>query len=119
MNQSQPAPLQNNATPLRVGAMALSLLVGFVAALLLPITPWGINVPIFIAVLIAAIAYLVFRYRVPLSGGGRWLVLPIFLFAALFALRDSAALGTADFLALVLCLGIAALRTQQGQLRVA
>ncbi len=119
MSESTNLFAENKSTALRVSVMVAALGLGFIGALLLPASPWGINVFIFTAALLGAILFLTRRNQLVLTGGGRWLVFPILLFAALIAWRDSRTLLTANVLALLMCLGLAVLRTQRGRLRVA
>lgn len=54
-----------------------------------------------------------------LTGGGRWLIGPAVVFAAMFALRDSIMLNAANLLAMLICLALLAYRAVQGRIRVA
>ena len=60
----------------RLGLLALgaAILLGVAGDLLLRATPWGVNAPIWIALLVAAVGVLVYRARLPLLGDARCLL---------------------------------------------
>jgi len=88
---------------------------------LLRATPWGVNAFLWVGGLIGALIWLLRRQRLDARGDGQLMLLVAMLFTAGLALRDSATVRTLDALSLLvtLSLGLAALRTWPGQLRVA
>lgn len=109
----------NEKSRLGLGVMDAALVLGVLGDALLRVTPWGLNVLLWTVVLAAA-AFGLVRWRgVELKGEGGGLLLPVILFAAAFAWRDSLVLKWLDGLALVLALSLAAGRTRSGRVVVA
>jgi hypothetical protein len=106
-------------TKLALSILLAALLCGVTGDVLLRAVPWGINLLLWVAALALAIVALAQWNDLKLTGGGRWLIGPALLFAALFALRDSIMLSTANLLAILICLALIAYRTLQGRIRVA
>ena len=83
---------------------------------LLRATPWGLNVPLFTFALVGVTVALASWRGVGLRGEGRFLVVPLFLFAALFAWRDSNTLAVINGLSLLVALSLAVVRSRSGGL---
>lgn len=81
--------------------------------------PPGINVLLVTAALAGGGAWLLYCEGSQPAGGGRWLVVPMLLFAAAFAWRDAGLLQFCNFCALCCALALAAARTRAGQVRIA
>jgi Domain of unknown function (DUF4173) len=92
---------------------------GFLADQLLKVTPWGINVMLATLVLAGVVLAASRATGTPLTGGGRWFVLPALVFAGLFALRDTTALNAFNLLALLCCLAMLVARGAAGRVVVA
>jgi hypothetical protein len=100
-------------TRLGLGLLAAALVLGLLGDELLRATPPGINVFLWVIALAVTLALLARWQRVPLTGGRRWMLPPLVLFAALPAWRDSPALVSLDLLAIVAALALGALRTSK------
>ena len=97
-----------------LGAAAL---LGVIGELLLRAAPWGINVVIWLALVVAGLAGLARVQSVPLAGPGRWLLAPALLFALGLAWRDSPALAALNILATLLLLMLAAAWARASDIR--
>ncbi|MDP8952246.1 MAG: DUF4173 domain-containing protein, partial [Actinomycetota bacterium] len=106
-------------TRLGLGVLGAALVLGVLGDLLLRATPWGINVFLWIAGLVGSVAVLAAWRGIGLRGEGRWLVVPLLLFSAFFAWRDSNTLAVVNGLAVLVALSLAALRTRSGRLVIA
>ena len=106
-------------TRLGLGVLAAAVVLGVIGDLLLRAIPWGINVFLWIAALASSLVALAAWRKIGLRGEGRWLVVPLLLFAAFFAWRDSNTLAVVNCLAVLIALSLAALRTRSGRLVVA
>lgn len=104
----------------RLGLMLLpaALGLGLFGDALLRATPWGLNVLLWVALLLGLCYGLARHLNCTLLGEGRWLAVPALVFAAGFAWRDSATLRALDGCGLLCCLGVGAARTQTGQIRL-
>ena len=109
----------STTTKLALSIFLTALLFGVVGDVLLRAMPWGLNLLLWVAALALGIVALAQWNNLPLTGGGRWLIGPALIFAALFALRDSIMLNSANLLAILICLALIAYRALQGRLRVA
>jgi hypothetical protein len=109
----------SHTTKLALSLLLTALLLGVAGDLVLRPTPWGINMLLWIAALSFGLVAVAQWNNLKLSGGGRWLIGPAVIFAALFALRDSIMLNSANFLAILICFALIAYRAVQGRLRVA
>jgi hypothetical protein len=118
-----PPPLGADNQPARsilaLYALGAALVLGALGDATLRVTPWGLNVPIWIAgILIVTVA--ISRWRVVrLAGEGRWLLIPIAFFALAVAWRDSPILGIINILSLLVALALAAYYSLTGSLRLA
>jgi hypothetical protein len=92
---------------------------GIIADLLLRATPWGLNVLLTVGLLLLGTLVLTRSGRVTLAGEGRWLAIPVLVFAAALAWRDSPTLNVANAIALIVAGALAALTSRAGQLRLA
>jgi uncharacterized protein DUF4153 len=88
-------------TRLAIYVLGAALLFGVLGDGLLRAMPWGINLPIFMALFLAALLYLARTHGVPLTRETTWLLVPPALFALGYAWRASPALHALDFLGLV------------------
>ena len=106
-------------TKLALSLLLTALILGVVGDVLLRSMPWGINVLLWVAALSFGLVAVAQWNNLKLTGGGRWLIAPALIFAALFAVRDSILLNFANLGAILLCLALIAYRTVQGRIRVA
>ncbi|HEX8649544.1 MAG TPA: DUF4173 domain-containing protein [Pyrinomonadaceae bacterium] len=107
-------------TKLGLRVLEAALLMGLLGDALLRATPWGINVLLWVGALAAAILALLARWRRDvLNAQGRWLFLPVILFAAVFAWRDSWTLRFMDGLAVLVSLSLIALGSRMGRIDLA
>jgi hypothetical protein len=109
----------STTTKLAFSLFLTALLFGVIGDVLLRAMPWGLNLLLWVAVLALGIIALAQWNNLQLTGGGRWLIGPALIFAALFALRDSIMLNSANLLAILICLALIAYRALQGRIRVA
>jgi hypothetical protein len=118
--QSTPAPASQHpqgrlVTHLLIGALAL----GALGSWLLQADGWGIGFTVFMGSCCAAVV-IVWRFnRVALTGGGRWLLVPLAGFSIAYVLRDSEALRALNLLAIAIVLALIVYRARAGQIRVA
>ena len=106
-------------SPIALGLVAASVALGLLGDGLLRATPWGLNAGLWTAALTIGLLIIARWQRLQLRGGGRWLLLPAFLFAAAIAWRDSPTLVGLNILAVAVALGLAAGRSRAGRVRVA
>ncbi len=109
----------SQTTKLAFSLFLTALILGVVGDILLRPTPWGINVVLWVLALSFSLAVVAQWNHLKLTGGGRWLIGPALIFAALFALRDSIMLNSANLAAILICLALIAYRALQGSIRVA
>jgi hypothetical protein len=108
----------NSTTKTGLGILAISIVLGLLGDALLRATPWGINVFLWTATLVAAVILLARALRLEVTGAGRWLALPGLFFAAAVAWRASPVLVGLNVLALLVSLALAASCTRSGRLVV-
>ncbi len=106
-------------TRLGLGVLGAALALGLLGDGLLRATPWGINVLLWTAALLIAIAILVRWRRLALAGKGLWLLAPALFFAAALAWRDSSVLKGLDVLMLFITLSLLMLRARSGRVILA
>jgi Domain of unknown function (DUF4173) len=106
-------------TKLGILVLIVAFALGLLGDLLLRDVPWGLNVFVWIAALVVSVAFIVRWRRVALNGSGRWLAVPVLLFAASYAWRDSPVLKALSLLALGHSLALTLLRAQAGNLILA
>jgi hypothetical protein len=109
----------DDRTKLGLGLLGAALAAGLLGDLLLRATPWGINVLLWVAILVLAAASLWRWGRLEATGGGRWLVPVAVFFAAAVAWRDSPVVASLDVLAVLVALSLAAYRARRGAPRLA
>ncbi len=109
----------SQSNKLALSLFLTALILGVTGDVLLRPTPWGINVVLWVVALSFGLVAVAQWNNLHLTGGGRWLIGPAVIFAALFALRDSIMLNSANLLAILICLSLIAYRALQGRLRVA
>ena len=80
---------------------------------------FGLNLSLTVILFLASLCITVKLGVVQLRGGGRWMALPIAIFAIFYVIRDSQNLRIYNVLAILIAFGVMGLRTQQGQVRVA
>lgn len=103
-------------TKLGLGIAGAAAMLGFLGDGLLRATPWGLNVFLFTLSLVGLAVTLTSWRGISLRGEGRFLVVPLVLFAALFAWRDSNTLTVINGLSLLVALSLAVLRSRSGRL---
>src|SRR3989442_11084718 len=104
----------NEKTKLALGIVAAALPLGALADGLLRAAPWGVNFAVWMAVFVAALALLARWRPAALAGSGRWFFLPLLVFSAAFAWRDSPALKMLNLLGFLVTLSLVVLRSQCG-----
>ena len=108
-----------HTTRLGLRLLPAALGIGIAGDMLLRATPWGLNVLLWVGLLLGLFWLLARRSEFPLLGEGIWLAVPALVFAACLAWRDSGTLRALDLWGLAGCLGVGAARTQAGQIRLA
>lgn len=108
----------DDRTKLGLGLLGAALALGLLGDLLLRATPWGINVLLWVAILVGAAMALWSWGRLEAAGGGRWLVPVAVFFAAAVAWRDSPVVASLDVLAVLVALSLAAYRARRGGLQL-
>ena len=81
--------LMSHTNRLALSLFLTALILGVVGDVLLRPTPWGINLLLWVTALGFGLAAVARWNNLHLTGGGRWLIGPAIIFAAMFALRDS------------------------------
>jgi hypothetical protein len=104
----------------RLGLLALgaAVLLGLLGDLLLRASPWGVNAPLWIGLLMAGVLTLAWLAKLPVLGEARWLIVAAFAFACGIAWHDSKAMVAVNILAVLLTLGLAAHRARPGWPRI-
>lgn len=116
----EPAPpVMTPQTRLGLHLLTAALLAGISGNQLLRVTPWGVNVGIWITFVATMILWLVQRHQPQLLGQAKWLAAPAIFFAATFAWRSSPTLNGLSLLAILLLAGLVAMRARSGQLLLA
>ena len=115
--QTAAAPKQlSEATKLGIRLLLAALLAGLSGNWLLHGAAWGINVGVWLAIVMALIAVLIRMRGQEAIGTAKWLMLPALFFAATFAWRDSFTLNALSLLSLVLLGSMALTRVKLGRL---
>jgi hypothetical protein len=109
----------SDRTKLGLGILLAALVMGVLADAFLRATPWGINVTLWVLALVAAGIVLTGWQRVDRAPASRGLAIPLVLFAAFLAWRDSTVLKLLDVGALLALLSLAVVRPRSGSLRLA
>lgn len=116
--ETQPVTLSDKSR-LGIGIVAVALILGLGWDVLLRATPWGINVGLWMALLLAGGVGLARRQRISVTGDGEGLLAVVLFFAVAFAWRDSPTLHMLNSAAIGGLLALAILHYRSGQLRVA
>ena len=98
--------------------LGAALALGIVADGLLRAGPWGLNVVLFTMAILIAVLIIARYNRTTLTGGARWIAVPVVLFAAVWAWRDAPAVLAYSLLALLVTLALFAWRGRTGRLRI-
>jgi hypothetical protein len=101
----------SSRTRLAFGLLGSALLLGILGDELLRATPLGLNLLLWVAAVVAVLLALSRWHRAPLTGGRRWMVPVLVVFAGLVVWRDSPWLVSLDIFALVVALSLGSLRT--------
>ena len=101
----------SSRTRLALGLLGSALFLGLLGDELLRATPVGLNLFLWIAALVAVLLALSRWQRAPITGGRRWMVPVLILFAGLVVWRDSPWLVSLNIFALVVALALGSLRT--------
>lgn len=110
----------NVRTKQAVKALEAALLLGILGDGLLRVGPWGLNVLLWTAAVIASVVVLSVRWRRrTLVEGGHWLLLTTLLFASTFAWRDSATLNSLAGICICFALALTAWRARAGRIWLA
>jgi len=112
-------PTMTQTTRLGLGLLPAALGMGAAGDLLLRAMPWGLNVLLWVGLLLGFFWLLARRSAFRPAGEGIWLAAPALVFAGCLAWRDSGTLRALDLWGLAGCLGVGAARTQAGQVRLA
>lgn len=115
---NQPVTLSDKSR-LGLGIVATALVLGVGWDALLRATPWGINVGLWMVLLLAGSVGLARWQRISVAGDGEGLLAAVLFFAAAFAWRDSSTLHMLNGAAICGLLALAILHYRVGQLRVA
>lgn len=102
-------------TGLALWLLAAAVLLGLLGDALLRSGPPGLNVGLWVATLVVMAGLAARAHRVSLRGEGRWLAIPMVVFALGFAWRDSAMLGLVDVVAILGCAVLAASYSRSGR----
>lgn len=106
-------------TRLGLGILSVAVALGMLGDGLLREVPWGVNLLLWIGAFVLSALVLARWQRITLAGGGRWLLLPVLLFAVGMVWRDSPMLKALDLMALLVALALVAVRSRSGRIRVA
>src|SRR5688500_15208833 len=101
----------SDRTRLGLGLLGAALVLGVLGDELLRATPIGINLFLWVAALVVTLALLARWRRTSLTGGRRWMLPALLVFAALPAWRDSPWLVALDLTGIAAALALGALRT--------
>jgi hypothetical protein len=116
----EPVPSATISERMQTGLaiIAVAGIMGVLGNLLLRATPWGINVVLWCGTVVLGTVGLLRSRHIKAAGEGRWMVVPILLFAACMAWRDSRPLFFLNAVGLGTALALAAFRTVGGGLWV-
>ena len=99
--------------------IGIAIVLGILGDMLLHVSPWGVNVPLYVAAIAASVFIAARASGQRLTGGGRWLAIPVVLCALAFLWHDSSMLLAGDFLVILVLLALLVDRSRTGRLRVA
>src|SRR5579875_2203998 len=97
----------SESTVLGLRVMAGAAVMGILGDLLLRQGPWGVNIFLWLAALVAIITVLLRLQPAAASGVNRWMMLPVLAFGACFAWRASVPLKLMDALGVLVALALA------------
>jgi Domain of unknown function (DUF4173) len=100
----------SRTTRVAVGIIAAGAVLGIWAEILFYERPLGLNVLLWSAAFVAALAILLRLARAPLHQGRRWMLAPLLVFSAAFLWRDARLLLAANLVALAGAITLGALR---------
>ncbi|MBZ5514631.1 MAG: DUF4173 domain-containing protein [Acidobacteriia bacterium] len=106
-------------TKVALRIVAVALVLGALGDALLREIPWGLNFFLWVAALTVVVYELSSWRPESLAGSGRWLLLPLFAFAAAFLWRDSLTLKLLNILALLVAFSLILFHAQGGRVKVA
>ncbi len=106
-------------TKLGLGILLAATGMGILADIFLRATPWGINVTLWVLAFVAAATLLTGQQQAVRPPARRWLAIPLVIFAAFVAWRDSTVLKLLDIAALLAIFSLAVARPRCGTLRLA
>jgi len=101
------APTEKSRLGLEI--LGAATLLGVAGDVLLRATPWGLNVLLYTAGLVGAVAYIARRRRIAVSADAPWLAAGALLLASNFVARDSGALRACDAIGLAILCSLAGL----------
>ena len=109
----------SDRTKLGLEILLAALLLGVLADALLRVIPWGLNLTLWVMAIAVAVVMLVVRNQVSWAAERSWLAIPLILFAAFTAWRDSSVLKVLDVGALLVVFSLALARPRLGSIRLA
>jgi hypothetical protein len=109
----------SDKTRLGISLMAVAFVGGALGDGLLRATPWGLNLFVWIAALVASVTAVLILNRVESVAGCKWLVIPLLFFAAAFGWRDSPVLKALSLIGIVVTLAMILMRSRAGKLLTA
>ena len=101
----------SSRTRLALGLLGSALFLGLLGDELLRATPVGLNLFLWVVAIVVVLLALSRWHRAPLTGGRRWMLPVLVIFAGLVVWRDSPWLVSLDIFALVVALTLGSLRT--------
>ena len=111
--------MMTSTTRLGLALLPTALGIGMLGDWLLRVTPWGLNVFLWLLAGFVVFGALARRQKIAALGEGIWLGIPALMLALGLVWRDSATLRTLDICGLLVCLTVGAARTREGQVRLA
>src|SRR5882672_3460860 len=106
-------------TRLGISLMAAGFVGGALGDALLRATPWGLNLFVWIAALIASVTTVLILNRIESGAGRKWFVVPLLFFAAAISWRDSPVLKALNLIGLVITLAMILMRSRSVKLLAA
>jgi Domain of unknown function (DUF4173) len=109
----------SRASRVGLALLASATALGILGDALLQGQPLGLNVGVWVACFVLALAVLLRLSHAPLHQGRRWMAAPLLVFGALFAWHDSPLLVAANLVALAAAVSMGALRRTRPKLAAA
>ncbi len=106
-------------TKLGISTIAMAFISGAFGDALLRATPWGLNLLVWFAVLVASAGVVLAFNRAESVTVSRWLVILLLFFASAIAWRDSPVLKALNLIGIVITLAMILMRSQEGKLLAA